>query len=592
MATGDTIRDIISQAVIDALKDREDELRSIAEAGGAKAGGGLLGDIGTLSGIIGTVLEALLILDPPAEVALQVVKEAEGQGGHLGSGFGIGYMLGYAGWQMFQPALLPLQQKIATLFQTQQIEPEQAAQLVAMSILSLQDGRNKAHEMNVSDDNFDDMVDAATTRPDVVTALTMRNRDLIGDTDLDVALQRHGYNELWRHALIGLRRQLLSPADLALAVLKAVLDEDAAREYAKQLGYTDDDFTVMLGNTGEPPGIMELLEAYRREFIDAARLKHGVLQSRLRPEWLDVIEKLRYSPMTTADAARAVVENYMSDDEGAVIAQQNGLLPEHWRFIVESWGRPLSHEQMMTLYHRGKVTLDEVHQAFRESDLKDKYIDQAVELGRTLIPDRLIVQAVEHGVMDKAVGLERLKERGYDPADAELLFALGVASRTTSHKTLSKGDILAMYADALMNREQAVKHLADIGYDQTDAGQMLDLADYKRKAALLKTTQRGIEASLKAHHISESQAVQALTTAGLDHAQAQTLVDEWLQQRGIVTRTLTEAQTIKAVADTIITPDDGRTRLKALGYSETDIDILYMDKGIIPLKPAWTPPSS
>ena len=588
----DDIAQALTDAIIAAIKDREGELKSIAEAGGSKAGSGIFGDVGNLTDIVGTIVEIALLLDPPAEAAYQVVKTAEGSGGHLGRGFGIGSFLGYAAWQMMQPAVLPLQQKLNTVFQTQQMDPDVSARWVTQNILSLQDGRNKAHETNISDDHFDKWVDSLRLRPDVMTLLTMRNRDLINDDDMRTALQRHGYTDLWIQALTGLRRVLLSPADLALATLRGNVTDDVARSYVKQLGVSDDDFTVLIGNTGEPPGVMQMLEMFRRGFIDEDQLVKGIRESRVRNEWIEPVKKLRFEPMTTADAARAVVENYLTDEQGAAIAQLNGLEPDHWQYIVKSWGRPLSHEQMMTLYHRGEVTLDQVHQAFRESDLKDKYIDQAVELGRELIPQRTIVSMIDHGVIDHATGVELLLLHGYTREDADRLVKLGTAQRSTSHKSLSKTDILAMYTDALMNRQQAADHLTKLGYSSQDASEMLDLAEFKRKAQQLKVIERGIQASFRAHHLTAEQAMAELTHNGLDHTQAQILVDEWSQERKVVTRSLTEAQVVKFVNDLIMTPDDGRTRLHALGYSDTDIDLLYMDKGIIPARQAWTPPTT
>lgn len=582
MAPADNLRNAIRDAIIAALADRQDELTAIAEAGGAKAGGGLLGDVGTLSGVIGDVLTALLVFDPPAELALQVVQAAEGQAGHLGSGFGVGYMLGYAGWQMFQPAILPLQYKIATVFQTQQMDADVSADWVAKGILALQDGRNKAHEVNVADDDFDNMADAAEQRPDTATLLELLNRQEVQEADVIKAFQRHGLNPFWHAPLLSLRRQLLSGADLALANLRGVIDDTTMQGYADQLGITPDDMQVLIDNTGEPPGIMEMLFLYRRKLIDEPTLTRAILQSRIRNEWIQAILDLRYQPMSTADAARAVVEGYMSDADGADIAQQNGLTPEHWPFIVESWGRPLSHEQMLTLYHRGQATLDQVVQAMKESDIKDKYIDQAIELGRTLIPERQLVSMIQHEVIDKPTGLELLKERGYTEQDAEYMIALGSAQRTNAHKVLSRSDILTMYADSLMSRTDAQKQLVALGYSAVDAGQMLDLADYKHKATQLKVLERGIEAELKAGRIDDKAALAQLTTAGLDHNQAQILVDTWQQERKVASRTLTEPQIMKARGYNAITAADAIVRLSALGYGPVDIGVLFVINGFTP----------
>jgi hypothetical protein len=48
----------------------------------------------------------------------------------------------------------------------------------------------------------------------------------------------------------------------------------------------------------------------------------------------------------------------------------------------------------------------------------------------------------------------------------------------------------------------------------------------------------------------------------------------WAIERGAYTKVLTEAQIVKAVADSLITADDGKARLVALGYNEVDAQLL------------------
>jgi hypothetical protein len=583
MAPIDDIAKILSSAIIDALKDRQDELTAIAEAGGDKAGHGIWGDIGTITGIIGDVVTAVPIVGELLGLPLEPIKAIEGQAGAAGESFAFGYLLGYVGWNVVQPAILPAQHAVADALQTEIFDPQTAAQLESKGIIDNAYGRSEAAGGNLSGEHYDKLVDAAQDRPALAELIELLRRGEITQADYADALKHHGIPVEWIDRLGALSRSMLSPADLALANLRGFMDYGTARDYAAVLGIVEPDFQTLISNTGEPPGSEMLMEALRRGFIDEATFEHGIRQSRVRDEWIPTMRDLRLSPMSTADAVRAVVEDYISDDQGAAIAAQNGLIPEHWRPLVDSWGRPLSHEQMMTLYHRGEATLDEVRQAFRESDLKNKYIDQAIQLSRQLIPERTIVSMIDHGVVTNDEGVDLLLIHGYTREDADRLVALGVAQRTTSHKILSKSDVLTMYADALLNRAQATDHLSALGYQAADVSAMLDLADYKRKASTLKIVERGIQASLKAHHITQQQALTQLQDAGLDHAQAQVLVDEWLQERRVATRSLTEKQIVDAIGSKIFTADDGRVRLQALGFSAGDVDVIFKLNGIEPI---------
>lgn len=570
----DDIADALRDAIIAALKDREPELTKIAEAGGDRAGHGIFGDVKTLTGIINDIVQAVPIVGQLVELPLKPLELVEGAAGDAGRAFGLGYFLGNIGYQMIGPAIEPLQHFVADALQTGIFDPPTAAQLVSQGIIPRDQGASEAAGGNMDGTHFNQLVDSVDTRPDIGTLFEMYRRGVVSQQDMATAFERHGYPAFWFDKLQALIRNLLSPADLALAQLRGFMDPNVAQEYAAQLGMIAPDFQTLVDNTGEPPGAEMLMEALRRDFINADRFTHGILESRVRDEWVDVMLKLRYSPMSTADAIRAVVENYITSDEGAAIAQQNGLEAKHWPILVQSWGRPLSHEQMMLLYFRGEATLDEVHQAFRESDLKDKYIDKAVALGRRLIPERTIVSMLDHGIGTHDDALARLKELGFNDTDANALIQLGAAQHKATHKALSKTDIVTLYEDSVLPKAEALSRLKALGYTDQDAVDELALADIKTKAARLRVVKAGAEVELKAHQITEAEAVIRLVNAGLDHDQATATVSGWEHQRATPTRTLTVGEITRLAHRGQITPPNAVDRLVALGLLRDDAHLL------------------
>lgn len=580
MAPIDDIAKVITDAIISALKDREDELKAIAEAGGSKAGGGLLNDIGNLTDLISSVVGPLLSVAEFAFPPLEMLKQVEDNGGKLGEGFGIGWVLGNLGFNALAPFMVPINNAVGNLVQTAIFDPETAATLQAKGIINDDYGRSEAAGGNLSGEHYDKLVDGAMSRPALPELFDLWNRGLISEDDVTVALQRSTLPEYWYPFVKQLRWQLLSGADLALANLRGEMSDADLATYAAKIGVTSDDMATLIANTGEPPGPEQLMEALRRGFIDQDRFTRGIRQSRVRDEWVDVEYALRESPMSISDAIRAVVENYLTDDEGKAIAVQNGLIPDHWEVMRESWGRPISQLQMVQLYHRGLVTEDDILQAGRESDIKDKYIGYAVELGRRLVPERQITQMLQHNVIDRATAHTMLVQQGYNDADAESLINLGTSQRTNAHKELSRGDIVAMYENSLLTLQAAHDHLVSLGYPDADATAMLQLADVKAKAALLRATQKAIEASFRAHHLTATEAKNQLERAGMDAGQAQGLIDEWSAVRGAEVRSLTEAQILSLGEHGIISPDDTLARLVGYGLSAADAALLLELHGI------------
>lgn len=593
MTLGEYIAAQVQQALEKALENSKGELEDIAKAGGDAASGGLLEDVHNITTTITSIIGAIPIIGGLLEAPLDPLKVAEDGAGKFGLSFGHGYLLGYAAWQLAHPIFQPAIHLINAHTTNEIFDPLTAAQLASKRVISDTFAKSEASGNGLDNPHEGDMIEGEYNYPAITETLDMLNRGIIQPDQATLALQRNGVPDAYVDQILALRHAVLSPADLALAVLRQTMTIDEANVFAEQAGYDADQMNTILLNTGEPPGTMQLLEAYRRGFIDEATLKHGILQSRVRDEWIPVIEKLRYSPMTVADAVRATVENYMTPQQAADIAQQNGLEPDHFPYLLESWGRPLAVGEMLRLMHLGLVTEDQVKQAVRESDIKDKYVDIAIGLGRRLIPDYRIVQMVEHAVITHDQAVVLLKQEGYDDADANNLATLGAASRTTAHKTLTLSETTTMYQDGLLSKSQAEGYLKALGYKPDVIADIIKLADFKRNSSLLKVKMRGIEAELKAKILTREQALSQLTTAGLDHSQAQAYVTEWLESRRTATRTLTEAQILKATTDGVISTDDARTRLQAYGLSDTDIDVLFKLDGFIeytPLKNVGTFP--
>lgn len=579
----DIIAARLRAAIGQGLGDATGELNNAAAGAKTDVAGPLNAVFGGGGGLVGSVLALIPGVGLGVSEAATLVLEKLGGAAKFVEGVAAGWALGEFFSEAAKPLWLEITHAINAQFVTLLLDPGTLAELVAKGIYDHPHAASDAAGNNLAGDHFSRLVEAAQERPDAGSLLDMLNRNEIQNQDALDALQHHGYPPEWAARIIGLRRQLLSPADLALADLRGNVPAGFADTYGALLGMTPEDMLVLKENTGEPPGPQELMEAVRRGFIPDERFQHGIRQSRIRNEWMDVLEKLRFHPMSIADAVRGVVEHHLTFDEGLTIAMQNGLEESHFKVLVDSWGRPLSHEQMMTLYHRGKATRAEVDQALAESDIKNEYATKAFELGRRLIPERTIVSMANHGVLPHDEGVRMLQELGFDAANADLLMKLGASQRKNTNKILSRADVVAMYTDHLTKRAEAHAQLVKLGYTAEDSTDILELADYKIKAGALKTVQHGIQASFKAGHLTADAAKSALIDAGMDSAQAQRLIDTWAMQREHPTKTLSQAQILKLAEKKLIDQQDAFDRLLGEGLVSADAILLLRLHGIIDL---------
>lgn len=449
-----------------------------------------------------------------------------------------------------------------------------AIEMAHRGIVSEEWARNEAAKQGINANRFKYLSNLAVQYPDPSMVLDMVNRgDLPEEDALDI-LRRHGFAEWLRPVILAERRTLLDPSDLALMTLRGILTKEEGRAKAAKRGLHAADFDLMTESTGEPPADMMLLEAYRRGFIDKPRLERGIRQSRVRNEWIDVVERLRYSPASTSDAVRAVVQNQLSDSEGQKIAQQNGLEPDHWDWLVKTEGNPLAFGQMLELYNRGEATEAQVKQAIREGRTKNKYVDLAVKLGRRLPPERTVVSMIGHGVIDHERGVHLLRSLGFDAQSSKELVAQGTSSKTAKDKDLAKADVLALYHEHAIDSARATKMLKALGYAADESSWLLKLQDLRRETAWRNQAVTVIRSAVLARHISMDQARADLQGAGLPADQISHLVKLWTLELSAMRRTLTEPQILHAVKKGLMDPETASGRLVGMGYSVDDAHLL------------------
>lgn len=418
------------------------------------------------------------------------------------------------------------------------------------------------------------MLELGRTWPDPATSAELFRRNLISHDQFVTYLQMNGVPSGLVDEFIALWENPVSPADLALAVLRGNMTLDQAVALAHESGVTEDTLNILIENTGEPPGTEQLLEAYRRGFIDEDTLKKGILQSRVRDEWIPTLEQLRYSPISVADAVNAVVQDQLSMADGEKYAEYNGLEPGGFQILYDTAGEPLSRTEMEELYNRGLVDENAVIQGLRESRLKNKYNDLAFALHQKILPIYTMQHALRYGGISESAAIAQAMANGYSKDDAQVIVNSGSAERLQTYKDKVVAAVMSMYEDNTISEADASSVVTGMGYSADDASFILKSSEFHRQTKIINAAVNAIKSKYLGHHITENEAVGLVDAMGIPSQQRDELMSIWNIEHNAYTKTLTEAQIVKAVNDALITPEDGQSRLEALGYSSGDATLL------------------
>jgi SOS response regulatory protein OraA/RecX len=462
--------------------------------------------------------------------------------------------------QSIANAIAPIAYELNRLGPNLDLDPATSAAAVVRGIMEESEGAGMAKDQGIQQGLFNAMLYLAQTMPDVSSLLQMWNRNVISEQDVREYLKRNGFPDNTANQIMQLVAGILSPEDAALAVLRGDLGKHDGLIIAQQSGLDAEQFNILLSNTGEPPGAEELMEALRRKIIDLDTFKKGILQSRVRDEWIPTLEALRYSPISIADAVQAYVQNYISFDELSSYADQNGLVPGQIETLALAAGEPLSRTEMAMLVRRGQATEAEFKEALAQSRLKDSYTEKAFEL---VYNPPTVADAIEssiQGFMSKDDARSIAQKNGLDGQYFDALYA-------TAGEPLSKTEMLTLLKRGRVSTADVKDALRQSRLKDAYIDDALELAT--ELPALYET-----RALLSAGAITAAQGTQLLLQQGYTAEIVKAIVKSAIGDITSETKVLTQTIYIDLYQESAITPTEFITELKALGYTESQAELI------------------
>lgn len=456
-------------------------------------------------------------------------------------------------------------------------DSQSAAQMAVVGAVSEGDARYAMGANGHGRRWQDGFLEIAKTYPAAADLLDFVRRGIIGQGEFASLAKKSGVPDNLVPVFLASLNLPISYQDVALAYMRGEVSIGAYYEAAKKNGISQSDATVYLDSIGEPPGTMDLLEAFRRGFIDEGTLVKGIRQSRVRNEWIPMIQQLRYSPMSIADAVNAVVQGHLDYNTGASIAQMNGLEPGQFDTLYQTAGSPLSRTELNELYNRGLIGSNVVTQGLRESRLKDKYVQDAFALRQRLLEPRSLGEAVNNGAMTHEVAVKKAMQNGFNAEDAAYLVNAASNRKMQSYRERVISQAEKLYVDGGMSKDQFTSLVVSMGHSEAEANMIAQSADFDREQRAFNSATNAIRAKFVARHIDKGGASSRLDAIGMQSSQRDYLLKIWELEESANTRELTSAQVLKAVKNQIFTPDQGVERLIAMGYSSDDAIVLLED---------------
>lgn len=409
---------------------------------------------------------------------------------------------------------------------------------------------------------------------------------------------------IWRNQSV----RVLSPADLADMVIRNIITEADGANEAADSGIDGARFHKMVLDTGEPPGLELGLEMLRRGIIPVGDGTPGeatfsalVATSRLRPEWIDALLASREVPISAAAAVEAFIRGQITEGDAKQEAFATGINADRFDILANTAGRPPSLGEALELLRRKIIPptglgpeVRSFQQAIAEGDTKNKWLQEFLALAETIPPPRTVTALVRAGAIDQATAIRWFQDAGLSPDAAAAYFKGAQGEKLAGTRQLAQGQVLTLYESQAVDQATALGYLGRLGYGNTEARLLLELADLQRETRALNAAINRIGGYYVAHHITRQGVIAGLGALRLDGAHIDTLLATWDAEAAANVRTVTPAQVMADVRYAVIAPAQGLEMLHTLGYSPRGAWLalaahLHGTAGLGPMPPAGGP---
>ena len=532
-------------------------------------------------------------------IPLKGLEDLTGESAAAAVGFGLGVAL--------SEALRPLATKIAyEAWATAPIrvpDPGTLAAGVAQGQVDEDAAREWAKNHGYDDEAFSALIDIANVGPAIGLAFEARRRGELTDAQLRTAFRRTGLEEQWDAAMLALVENRLDLGAIATAIHRGIMAGEGlivreppqtpgevphvpqshldATEEAAAHGIDPERLRILVGNTGLPPGLMEMLHLLNRHAVTEDDVRRAVAQSNLRNEYMDVVLELRRQLLTPHEYEEAALRGIITQDAADAGAELHGMTRGDARLLFETMGRPLAVRAITTGLARGGQlggSYDDVPEPYRDairrSNIRPEYARLAYA-NRYTLPSTFVLRGMaQAGELNQQETETLLLQSGWQPALAAKVAARWAAGGAAGGKAETLAQVADEYEGGFATEAEYRASLEHLGYTGAAADRLVHLGDARR---VKRYREKAIDAIGKAYvgfKLSDERALAELEELHVAGEAAELLLTVWSKQRLDTIRELTPAQIAKAYKHNLITRDVALEALEWEHYEPADAAIL------------------
>lgn len=493
------------------------------------------------------------------------------------------------------------------------LAPADLAEAVLRSYLTDADATEQAKLQGVTADRFKTLTLLAGDGIGPEQAAEALRRGYIAkngmgpnSTSYEQAIAESRLHNKWAQTLFDLTKAILSPPDLAQAVIRNFIPQSEALAIAKLSGVDESQFATMVRLAGDSLSPTDLTIALRRKLIpydskspDKPGFLQGIQQGRLRDIWAPIVKDLAQEWPTPTDALESRLVGQTTTDEAKTLYETFGGDPKYFQLLLDTRGEAPSPLELGVLANRGDIKWDGLgpdktsfEQGFHEGRWRDKWITAYRKLAEFRPPESTITLFLSHGVITDDQAADMLAKLGMTNDTANMYIAEAHLEAYSDYRGLAISSALTAYYEQLLTHDQTLAILIDLHVDPRAAEIQMEMQDVKRAFDAINNAVTRIRTLYAARKITLQTARDSLVTLGINGTQVEGIIQAWQIENSVNVKVLTETQIADAFYLGFMTEQEALDELGNLGYSEFDAWILLSlkEKALISAKPKQGPP--
>lgn len=493
---------------------------------------------------------------------------AGGSGPGIGSGLwqtiegAISFGLGFAAAAALEPLSTSITQEFFNIDPSRALYLAMVAEIRAQQIKDEEWGHTEASYTGFNTGRIDAAIQSRITAPAAGTLIQLLRRKAITSDDVVAGLVKAKLPPQWHDPILGLQHKPLAPSQIATAIHRNIIPAPdlIVREpprtegrvpqvpqstidpvtSAEWSGLDSEQLRVLVGITGLPLSLTEMLQLLNRGEVTEDDVRRAVAQSNTRNEYMDVALGLRRRLLTPHDYAELQLRGFLKSAERDAGAALSGMEPADAQLLYDLLGRSIPAHQITTGFARGgeyEGPTDHIPAAYLASlergNLRPEYYNLAYA-NRYTIPNYFVLRPMlQQGVITEQEGAEYFRQNGWPPdlADKAAQFWAG-GSKTV--------------ADPHVKKAETSLYTAAHKFFVTDDG-------------------------------DEATAKGALTALQVPEGAQAEVIALWTHERELVRKQLTPSQIKKAYKDALYTEQEALAILERRGYSTADATTLLQE---------------